>query len=205
MRIEPITRGGHGVFASTSIFAHTIMGEYTGELHISHHRVSDEASSYWTRIPMGQQRPTWQKGGQKNCEIDGARKGSAWRFLNHSCEPNAVMVIGRVGNSRRVKGVKSLREIKVGEEIIIDYGKGWVRTMKGCWCKSEKCVNPMDGKCGKHAERPVGKCTTGIKGKGGRKKAAGDTTANVGDVQQKRGTKRKRKETGDADVVRNRR
>ena len=53
----------------------------------------------------------------------------AERFMNHSCEPNT-----RVRNQTDV----AIRDIKKGEEITSDYGKGLILVFK-CDCGSKKC------------------------------------------------------------------
>jgi hypothetical protein len=154
--IKPVPRGGHGLFARDDIPKDTILGEYTGELQVDDKTVSDEASSYFARIPMGEPRSkhTTNAGGQSNCEIDGSRTGSPFRFSNHSCNPNAAMFVGRVGMMRRLKYLMCLRTIKAGEEITADYGKGWFKK-EPCWCESEYCRNPLDVGAPGEASRPT--------------------------------------------------
>jgi hypothetical protein len=82
-------------------------------------------------------------GGMVKCEIDGARSGSAFRFLNHSCDPNAALFVGRVGTDRRVKYVMAIRDIEEGEAVTIDYGWKW-KASDLCYCGSESCRNPME-------------------------------------------------------------
>ncbi|GMT12688.1 hypothetical protein PFISCL1PPCAC_3985, partial [Pristionchus fissidentatus] len=84
--------------------------------------------------------------GVRRVEIDGSRVGSAARCFNHSCDPNAMIV--KVAwdpvEERRLfhLAIFALREIKIGEEITINYGAPfWMEKMDefACECGSAKC------------------------------------------------------------------
>src|SRR6478735_4715941 len=73
--------------------------------------------------------------------IDAAVGGNAARWINHSCNPNceADEEDGRVF-------IKSLRNIKAGEELNYDYGliidEPYTKKLKAeypCWCGSKNC------------------------------------------------------------------
>jgi SET domain-containing protein len=73
--------------------------------------------------------------------IDAAVGGNAARWINHSCEPNceADEEEGRIF-------IKSLRNIKAGEELSYDYGliidEPYTKKLKAeypCWCGSSNC------------------------------------------------------------------
>ncbi len=64
--------------------------------------------------------------------IDGHARSNIARYINHSCEPNAQGFT----TGKRV-WIWSLREIKAGEEITIDYGEQYIKThIKRCKCES---------------------------------------------------------------------
>jgi hypothetical protein len=134
----------YGLVARQDIPVGEILGEYTGELVDSDKNVSEENSSYWSSIPMGPhpKSKSSKSHGQVSCEIDCADKGSVFRFLNHSCAPNAGLFIGRVGKDRRIKYVMTTKDIKEGEAVTIDYGWKWKQSDL-CWCGSEFCRNPI--------------------------------------------------------------
>jgi hypothetical protein len=139
--IKEIPQGGHGLFAKVRIPANKVLGEYTGHLRPSDKNASNATTVYTARIPIGPQRR--DKGGSINhCWIDGTHEGSVFRFLNHSCEPNAQMPIGRVGNKRRVTYVWTTRVIEVGEEITINYGMEYFKG-ESCWCGTASCKKPL--------------------------------------------------------------
>jgi hypothetical protein len=71
--------------------------------------------------------------------IDASRKGNLARFINHSCNPNAItqkwLVLGEI----RV-GIFALRDIKKGEEITFDYQfERFGAFRQKCFCGSENC------------------------------------------------------------------
>lgn len=67
--------------------------------------------------------------------IDGRARSNTARYINHSCRPNA-----KAYTSGRRIWIWSVRNIKAGEEITIDYGKEYLEThIKLCKCpKCEK-------------------------------------------------------------------
>jgi SET domain-containing protein len=66
--------------------------------------------------------------------LDGAFGGSGAEIINHSCEPNLI--------SRVMKGhvlYMSLRDIKRGEELTIDYNFGKDVEHSPCACGAKSC------------------------------------------------------------------
>jgi SET domain-containing protein len=64
--------------------------------------------------------------------IDGARHGNLARYFNHSCNPNCDTFI----RDRRVF-IRTLRDIKPGEELTYDYGRDYLKNVIGlenCLC-----------------------------------------------------------------------
>lgn len=64
--------------------------------------------------------------------LDGSPRSNLGRYANHSCKPNAIIYVygGRIW-------IKSLREIRPGEEITYDYGKEYFDAFIGkenCLC-----------------------------------------------------------------------
>jgi SET domain-containing protein len=67
-----------------------------------------------------------------NHVIDGRARSNIARYINHSCAPNAQGFT----TGKRI-WIWSLREIKAGEEITIDYGEEYVEMhIKRCKCES---------------------------------------------------------------------
>jgi uncharacterized protein len=105
LQVAPSTIHRWGVYAAEPIPARRKVIEYTGE-RISRRETKKRAErqlnylftldKYWT--------------------IDGSVSGSGAQFINHSCEPNLVArIIG--GHINYV----SLRDIRKGEELTVDY------------------------------------------------------------------------------------
>ncbi len=64
--------------------------------------------------------------------IDGARHGNIARYFNHSCNPNCDTFI----REKRVF-IRTLRNIKPGEELTYDYGRDYLKNVIGlenCMC-----------------------------------------------------------------------
>jgi uncharacterized protein len=71
--------------------------------------------------------------------LDGARGGSGAEIINHSCEPNLV--------SRVMKGhilYMSLRAIKPGEELTIDYNFSDDPEKTLCACGAKSCRGTIE-------------------------------------------------------------
>ena len=71
----------------------------------------------------------------KHRTIDGTARRNIARYFNHSCNPNAESIIwrGRVF-------IKTLRNIKPGEEITYDYGTDYLKNVIGrSNCKCSRC------------------------------------------------------------------
>ena len=113
-----------GVYATEFIPAGRKVIEYTGE-RISRRETKRRADSsehiylftldaYWT--------------------IDGAVGGSGAEYINHSCDPNL--------RAKIIKGhilYMSLRDIKRGEELTVDYHFDKKVAKVPCRCGSDKC------------------------------------------------------------------
>jgi SET domain-containing protein len=121
IRRSPIHR--YGVYAEQRIPANRKVIEYTGE-RINRReakRRSDDhltylfsVDNYWT--------------------LDGAVGGSGAEIINHSCEPNLV--------SRVMKGhvlYMSLRVIRPGEELTVDYNFSKTTERVRCACGADGC------------------------------------------------------------------
>lgn len=115
---------GLGLFATRPIKKRTRIAEYKGTLlglkdaekaENSGNRYLYEVNSRWT--------------------IDGKARGNIARYFNHSCNPNAESYT--VGH--RVF-VRTLRNIKPGEELTYDYGTDYLKNVIGkSRCKCSRC------------------------------------------------------------------
>jgi len=115
---------GTGLFATASIRARTKLGECTGErisLREARRRVKGLKKIAIVEMDKG--------------AIDERGKGGGlFRYINHSCNPNAYIRIAY----NRVE-FYSRRAIKPGEELTCDYGATQHNGKLPCRCKSPNC------------------------------------------------------------------
>ncbi|MBC7908959.1 MAG: SET domain-containing protein [Pyrinomonadaceae bacterium] len=112
------TATGLGLFALKPMPAGKKIIEYTGSI-ITLEEANKSRSKYLFEL-------------DDKRAIDGSVRSNTARYINHSCEPNAIAVT----TGRRV-WVSSLRDVEAGEEITLDYGEQYMDThIKRCKCES---------------------------------------------------------------------
>ncbi len=116
---------GLGLYAATPIKKDEFVMEYTGRM-----LTIDEAN---------------KKGGKYLFEvnsrwtIDGSDRKNTARYINHSCRPNCEVNIV----NKKVK-IKSIKNIRAGEEITYDYGKEYFdEYIKPFGCKCKHCLEKL--------------------------------------------------------------
>ncbi|HWF47826.1 MAG TPA: SET domain-containing protein-lysine N-methyltransferase [Bryobacteraceae bacterium] len=132
LKLAPSRIHRWGVYATEFIPSRRKVIEYTGE-RISRRETKRRAESsdliYLFTL-------------DKYWAIDGSVGGSGAQFINHSCEPNLV--------ARIVKGhilYMSLRDIRPGEELTLDYHFDKKVEKVPCHCGALKCrgtINVLD-------------------------------------------------------------
>ena len=115
---------GFGLFATRPIKKKTRIAEYRGPIldYETAQRAENRGNRYLFEV-------------SKHRTIDGTPRYNLARYANHSCNPNAEPVIwrGRVF-------IKSLRNIKPGEEIVYEYGVDYLRNVIGrSNCRCSRC------------------------------------------------------------------
>jgi SET domain-containing protein len=115
---------GLGLFATRPIKQKTRIMEYRGPIldHETAVRAENRGNRYLFEV-------------SKNRTIDGTPRSNIARYANHSCNPNCEPVIwrGRVF-------IKTLRNIKPGEEIVYDYGTDYLKNVIGrSNCRCSRC------------------------------------------------------------------
>ena len=117
-----------GVYAGERIPENRKVIEYTGErINRREAKRRGDASELTYLFAVD---PYWT--------IDGSVGGSGAELINHSCNPNLI--------SRVMKGhilYMSLREIRPGEELTVDYNFSAATAPEQCFCGSEKCRGVM--------------------------------------------------------------
>ncbi len=115
---------GFGLFATRPIKKRTRIAEYKGAILDHEAALKAEARGNKYLYEVSTERT-----------IDGTAHRNIARYFNHSCNPNAESIIwrGRVF-------VKTLRNIKPGEEITYDYGTDYLKNVIGrSNCKCSRC------------------------------------------------------------------
>jgi uncharacterized protein len=117
---------GLGLFAVEPIPANKRLIEYIGPI-ISAEEADRRGGKYLFEL-------------DEKRAIDGSSRSNTARYINHSCRPNAKGYT----SGRRI-WIWSLKAIKTGEEITIDYGKDYLDAhIKRCKCG--KCPTPRGQK-----------------------------------------------------------
>jgi len=134
---------GRGVFATRDIPRGERLIEYTGE------RITwQEAERRYPIDPVPYHTFLFEVGDGTMC-IDAARKGSAAKWINHSCRPNCEAV---EDEDERIF-IDTARRIRRGEELSYDYNfileerhTPAQKKLFPCWCGAKNCRGTMLGK-----------------------------------------------------------
>jgi SET domain-containing protein len=115
---------GKGLFALKSIPARRKIGELCGEV-ISQREARKRAKQYHSIkiVELGD-----------GTAIDASVRGNHFKYVNHSCSPNAYM---RIAYGRLE--FYSLRAIRAGEELTCNYGETHHDGALACRCHSPQC------------------------------------------------------------------
>ena len=115
---------GRGLFALSDLPARRKLGELGGEL-ITQREARRRARSTGCImiVEFGD-----------GTALDATHSGSPFRYVNHSCEPNAFMRLYR----GRVE-FYALRRVEAGEEVMCDYGETHHDGALACRCGSRRC------------------------------------------------------------------
>lgn len=122
VRRSPIQ--GRGLFALAALPGQRKLGELGGELitqREARRRARHADSIMIVEFPDG-------------TALDATHSQSPFRYVNHSCEPNAYMRLYR----GRVE-FYSLRRVEAGEELTCDYGETHHDGALACRCGSRRC------------------------------------------------------------------
>ncbi|KAH8641331.1 SET-like protein [Alternaria alternata] len=129
---------GYGIFAREAIQNSTIVGEYTGRIKPVKPNEEDGEDAYCVPISIGRRK--MKQKSQPTAILSALHTGSISRFINHSCNSNALLQEFRCGLERRVIYVVTTRDININEELTIDYGPELL--IDNCLCGSIGCKTP---------------------------------------------------------------
>nr|WP_207184910.1 SET domain-containing protein [Rubrivivax gelatinosus] len=122
--VAPSTIDGHGVFAAEAIPERVKIGEIRGEaISVDEARIRATRHERIMIVELSPRRA-----------IDFTRSDDPMRYTNHSCRPNARLVL----DNGRVEFF-SLRAVAPGEEITVDYGETHHAGTLPCRCGAPGC------------------------------------------------------------------
>jgi SET domain-containing protein len=119
---------GFGVYAAEPVPARRKIGEIRGEsITVAEARRRAEGQQRIMIVEISTRRA-----------IDASKSRDPMRFTNHSCAPNARLMIrdGRIE-------FYSVREIGAGEEITVNYGESHHQGTLQCRCGASNCVGRL--------------------------------------------------------------
>ena len=134
---------GRGVFAVKKIRKGARLMEYKGE------RITwEEAERRYPKDPVPYHTFLFEVGDGAYC-LDGVRRGSPAKWINHACKPNCE---AEEDEDERVF-IVARRDIAEGEELTYDYNltfeerisKAEQKRRYPCWCGAKKCRGTMLG------------------------------------------------------------
>jgi uncharacterized protein len=123
-KIKRSSIDGKGLFAAKPLPARKKIGEFVGELITT--REARKRAKTKKRISIVEL--------DHKLAIDGSGPENVFRYLNHSCSPNAYIRIFQ----RHIE-VYALRKIAAGEEVTCDYGETHHDGKLRCLCGSRNC------------------------------------------------------------------
>ncbi|MDQ1590466.1 MAG: uncharacterized protein QOG00_927 [Pyrinomonadaceae bacterium] len=122
------TATGLGLFALKTIPFNKRIVEYVGPI-LTNEEVDQKKGKYFFEL-------------NEKSSIDGSSRDNIARYINHSCRPNAKGYT----TGKRI-WIWSLREIKAGEQITINYGKSYFdEHIKPVGCKCEPCLKKSNNR-----------------------------------------------------------
>merc|ERR1712200_224203 len=125
---------GYGLFAKGLISKGTVVGEYTGEL------ITKEEQRWRWGIYKAHNMSNYNYDTRKpGLVIDAGPMGNHTRFINHDCDKENCDGFWEVIDGVPKNWVVAMREIKVGEELFINYGAEYFRDLT-CLCGGDNCV-----------------------------------------------------------------
>lgn len=120
---------GFGCFATVRFPKGSAIAEYAGE------RINHREAMRRMRCGGGKRISELNA----DCYIDGSVNGNDTQYINHSCEPNADVVI-----IDEFMILFALQEILPGEEITVDYLNSFEEDRSVCHCRTASCRQGTD-------------------------------------------------------------
>lgn len=106
---------GFGLKATSDIPNGTFIGQYVGDVINK-----DELEKREQEYSKSEKKECYVMALENGFFIDATKKGNKFRFINHSCDPNAEAQKWNVSGETRI-GFLSIKPIKSGDEITFNY------------------------------------------------------------------------------------
>ena len=138
---------GMGVISSVNLQPGSFVGEYVGEIITS--SVANErlkSLSPTAKCFIIQYREHLSNGNIITTNIDATNKGNKTRFINHSCEPNLIVIPIRSDSIVPRLCLFTSKCVKAGDELCFSYyGTTCINEpvstgCKKCYCGSSNCI-----------------------------------------------------------------
>ena len=131
---------GYGLKSDSRICRGEFVSEYLGEYITKEeacHRSANGSTKNTYIISVNE----YYINSKSQCFIDARRYGNNARFINHSCDPNLLGLIVRVGVNYPRLALFACRDIEAGEELTFSYGSCHSDlSSRPCFCGSTKCL-----------------------------------------------------------------
>lgn len=124
LKVLSVEDKGYGVVSSYSIPKNSFVCEYAGEYigvdetHVRFSQQSAEGSNY---ILVLREHVQGSSSGPRITVIDPTVVGNIGRYVNHSCDPNLMVVPVRINSMLPLAALFAMRDILPGEELCYDY------------------------------------------------------------------------------------
>ncbi|KAK9511382.1 hypothetical protein O3M35_000047 [Rhynocoris fuscipes] len=137
--IREVLNKGYGVFASTDFSVGTFICEYAGEVIGRDEAQIRLKNSNYCKYVM-QVIEHWQDTIIETF-VDAYHASNIGRYLNHSCEPNCVVIPVRIGRLLPMLCFFTSKPVTVGEELTYFYcPNSNVLSKMPCYCGSKQCL-----------------------------------------------------------------
>jgi histone-lysine N-methyltransferase SETMAR len=146
----PIDKG-KGVRAKENIQAGSFICEYMGEVigKIEAEKRFKERSSLNEKNFILALREYYSSNENiKETFIDARNYGNIGRFINHSCEPNLLVIPVRIDNIIPCAALFAIKDIQIDEELSYNYNRKCDESILSkniCYCASSKCKGFLPG------------------------------------------------------------
>ncbi|CAF3790913.1 unnamed protein product [Rotaria sp. Silwood1] len=129
---------GLGLFAARNLEKHSMIIEYIGEL------IRNEVANKREKLYEQQNRGIYMFRLDDDYVIDATVSGCLARYINHSCEPNAITEVVQIEKDNKIIIITNRRILK-GEEIMYDYKFNFEEDSKiPCLCGAVNCRKWMN-------------------------------------------------------------